>query len=79
MLQVVFQILYYLSFAVNLLVYLSCGESFRNVFINTYITCILGKRVSRGRSEISHTSYTAVKMEPQEPVEKKEEETSLIT
>ncbi|KAK7486452.1 hypothetical protein BaRGS_00022253 [Batillaria attramentaria] len=83
MLQVVFQILYYLSFAVNLVVYLSCGESFRNVFYETYIACLAGKSSSRRRSEISQTCYTAVKMEQQEtttPAPKGgEEETALIT
>ena len=71
-----FQILYYLSFAVNLLVYLSCGESFRSVFIETYITCFLGRRVRRRRSEMSQTTYTVVRGEA---AERQEEETRLMS
>ncbi|XP_076453474.1 uncharacterized protein LOC143288733 [Babylonia areolata] len=80
MLQVVFQILYYLSFAVNLVVYLCCGESFRNVFIDTYISCLVGRRQGASRAgETTHTTYTVVRMEQQEMTERKEEETSLIS
>ncbi|XP_076435803.1 uncharacterized protein LOC143275517 [Babylonia areolata] len=78
MLQVVFQILYYLSFAVNLLVYLSCGESFRNVFIETYVNCLLGRRFRRRRSEMSRTSYSMVKTESPKPLERGERETPLL-
>ncbi|PVD18774.1 hypothetical protein C0Q70_21326 [Pomacea canaliculata] len=78
LIQVVFQILYYLSFAVNLIVYLSFGESFRSVFIDTYISRFLKKRSARRRSEISHTTYTAVKIEQQD-YPPREEETSLVT
>ncbi|KAL8594332.1 hypothetical protein ACOMHN_053249 [Nucella lapillus] len=78
-LQVVFHILYYMSFAVNLVVYLSCGESFRKVFIQTYISCLMDRNSRNNRSEATHTTYTVVKMDQQEMTERKEEETSLIT
>ncbi|XP_048247253.1 thyrotropin-releasing hormone receptor-like isoform X2 [Haliotis rufescens] len=77
MLQVIFQILYYLSFAVNLGVYLACGDNFRKVFLDKYVSCVLRSKYMRRKSEVSHTSFTNIRLEATEPM--KEEETSLIT
>ncbi|XP_046568660.1 LOW QUALITY PROTEIN: thyrotropin-releasing hormone receptor-like [Haliotis rubra] len=77
MLQVIFQILYYLSFAVNLGVYLACGDNFRKVFLDKYVSCVLRSKYMRRKSEVSHTSFTNIRLEAAEPM--KEEETSLIT
>ncbi|XP_050406279.1 thyrotropin-releasing hormone receptor [Patella vulgata] len=84
MIQVIFQIIYYMSFAVNLFVYLCCGDNFRKVFVDRYFSCF--KSAINRKNEQSHTSFTAMPgrcdfpeiQNKDEEVCKGEEETSLI-
>ncbi|BFZ00214.1 hypothetical protein BsWGS_03253 [Bradybaena similaris] len=59
--QVVFQIIYYLSFAVNLVIYLTCGDSFRRQFKETYFALCLRGQFPTGQSEM--TAMSVVKLE----------------
>ena len=77
--QVIFQVVYYLSFAVNLIVYLVCGDNFRKVFFEMYIGCFLRGRNARRKPEFSHTSFTTVRLEPPESAQVKEEEETSLT
>ncbi|XP_041355550.1 thyrotropin-releasing hormone receptor-like [Gigantopelta aegis] len=77
--QVIFQIVYYLSFAVNLIVYLVCGDNFRKVFVDMYIACFLRSRNPRRKPEFSHTSFTTVRLEAPEAAQVKEEEETSLT
>ncbi|CAG5134062.1 unnamed protein product [Candidula unifasciata] len=55
------QFIYYLSFAVNLIIYLTCGHSFRRQFKETYFVLCPRHQLPTGQSEM--TAMSVVKTE----------------
>ncbi|XP_059166799.1 sex peptide receptor-related protein 2-like [Physella acuta] len=72
--QLIFNLIFYLSFAVNLGIYLTCGDSFRKQFKETYFPYCFRRSPPPGCSEM--TAMSTVRLE--ELDNKNEDQTALI-
>ncbi|BFZ06044.1 hypothetical protein BsWGS_09083 [Bradybaena similaris] len=72
--QVVAQFIYHLSFAVNLIIYLTCGDNFRKKFRESYFPFCVSHRSSKDYSEM--TALSIVKTDDTE--HRTEHQTALI-
>ncbi|CAL1530259.1 unnamed protein product [Lymnaea stagnalis] len=72
--QVMCEIIFYLCFAVNLIIYLTCGDSFRKQFKDTYFSFCFRRNSPGGCSEM--TAMSTVRLEEMD--NRNEDQTALI-
>ncbi|GFS21167.1 thyrotropin-releasing hormone receptor-like [Elysia marginata] len=80
-LQVIFQIMYYSSFAVNLVIYLIFGDNFRKQFRETYLSPFLrlcGKTRQSGRGCGACSEMTAMSTVRMEEMEARPDEQAAL-